>query len=211
MIATNFDPLEHGSVKSLAQPGGNITGVFLRQTELAEKQTERLAQANPGKVRMAILWDAISADQFGAAERRGKALGLNIQSQKLENPPYDFDAAFRTAASASPQMLLVLSSPNFAPYRVHIAELALRYRLPAMFIFKTYAQAGGLLSYGADYVAMHRQAATYAAKILAGAKPADLPVEQSDKFEMVVNIKTARALGITIPQSLLVRADEVIQ
>ena len=141
-------------MKSLGQPGGYITGVFLRQTELAEKQTELLAQANPGKVRMTILWDEISADQFGAAERRGKALGLNIQSHKLVNPPYDFDAAFRALASASPQMLLVLSSPNFTPYRVHIAELALRYRLPAMFIFKTYVQAGGFLSYGADYIAM---------------------------------------------------------
>jgi putative ABC transport system substrate-binding protein len=211
MIATNFDPLEHGYVKSLAQPGGNITGVFLRQTELAEKQTELLAQAIPGKVRLGILWDTISAAQFGAAERRGKALGLIIQSQKLENPPYDFDAAFRTLAASSPQMLLVLSSPNFTPYRVQIAELAIRYRLPAMFIFKTYAQAGGLLSYGTDYVAMHRQAATYVAKILAGAKPADLPVEQSDKYEMVVNIKTAKQLGITFPRSLLLRADEVIQ
>jgi putative ABC transport system substrate-binding protein len=126
-------------------------------------------------VRLAILWDAISVDQFGAAERRGKALGLKIQSLKLENPPYDFDAVFRTLAGTSPQMLLVLSSPNFTPSRVRIAELAIRYRLPAMFIFKTYVQAGGLLSYGVDYVAMHRQAARYVAKILMGAKPADLP------------------------------------
>src|ERR1700682_2654980 len=209
MIATNFDPLARGYVKSLAQPGRNITGVFLRQTELAEKQTELLAQAVPGKVRLGILWDAISVDQFGAAERRAKALGLKIQSLKLETPPYDFDAAFRTLAGT--QMLLVLSSPNFAPYRVHIAELAIQYRLPAMFIFKTYAQAGGLLSYGADYVAMHRLAASYVAKILKGATPADLPVEQTDRFALVVNLKTAKALGLTIPQSLLLRADEVIQ
>jgi putative tryptophan/tyrosine transport system substrate-binding protein len=211
MIATNFDPIQHGYVKSLAHPGGNVTGVFLRQTELAEKQTELLAQAVPHRVRLAVLWDAISVDQFGAAERRGKALGLRIQSQKLENPPYDFDAAFRTLAGTSPQMLLVLSSPNFAPFGVHIAELAIRYRLPAMFIFKTYAQAGGLLSYGADYVAMHRQAATYVAKILRGAQPTDLPVEQPDKFEFVINLKTAKALGLTIPPSVLARADEVIQ
>jgi putative tryptophan/tyrosine transport system substrate-binding protein len=211
MIATNFDPLAHGYVKSLAQPGRNITGVFLRQTELAEKQTELLTQAVPHKVRLAVLWDAISADQFSAAERRGKALGLKIQSLKLEKPPYDFDPAFRILAETSPQMLLVLSSPNFAPFGVHIAELAIRYRFPTMFIFKSYVQAGGLLSYGADYVAMHRQAATYVAKILRGAKPADLPVEQPDKFEMVVNLKTAKALGLTIPQSVLLRADEVIE
>ena len=211
MIATNFDPLAHGYIKSLAQPGSNITGVFLRQTELAEKQMDLLVQAVPGKGHVAILWDAISVDQFMAAERRGKALGLNIRSLKLDNPPYDFDAAFRAMATASSQMLLVLSSPNFAPYREHIAELAIRYRLPAMFIFKTYAEAGGFLSYGADYVAMHRQAATYVAKILKGAQPADLPVEQADKFEFVVNLRTARAIGLMVPQALVLRADEVIQ
>jgi len=211
MIATNFDPVEHGYVKTLARPGGNVTGVFLRQTELAEKQTELLMQAVPGGVRMAVLWDAVSEDQFRAAERRGNALGLRVQSLKLEAPPYDFVAAFRAMASASPQMLLVLSSPNFTPWRTQIAELAIRNRLPAMFIFKTYAQAGGLMSYGVDYVAMHRQAAGYVAKILKGFNPADLPVEQPSKFEMVVNLKSAKALGLTIPQSLLLRADEVIQ
>jgi len=210
MIATNFDPIEHGYVKSLAQPGGNVTGVFLRQTELAEKQTELLAQAVPGRARLAGLWDVVSADQFIAAERRAKALGFTIQSLKLENPPYDFDAAFRALAAGSPQMLLVLSSPNFAPFSVRISVLAVQYGLPAMFIFKSYVQAGGLLSYGVDYVAMHRQAATYVAKILHGAKPQSLPIEQPDKFEMVVNLKTAKALGITVPQSLLLRADEVI-
>jgi putative ABC transport system substrate-binding protein len=211
MIATNFDPIEHGYVRSLAQPGHNITGVFLRQTELAEKQTELLTQAVPGKVRLAILWDAISVDQFNAAERRAKILGLKIQALKLENPPYDFDAVFRTLAGTSSQILLVLSSPNFAPYRAHIAELALRYRLPAMFIFKTYVEAGGLLSYGVDYVSMHRQAAAYVAKILRGAKPPDLPVEQPNRFELVVNLKTAKALGLTIPPAVLARADETIQ
>jgi len=211
MIATNFDPIEHAYVKSLAQPGRNVTGVLLRQTELAEKQTELLSQVVPGATRMAILWDAVSADQFHAAERRGKAAGLKIESMKLENPPYDFDAAFRTLAAGSPQMLLVLSSPNFTSSRAHIAELAIRYRLPAMFIFKTYAQAGGLMSYGADFEAMHRLAAAYVAKVLQGAKPAELPIEQPNRFELVVNLNTAKALGIVIPQPLLLRADEVIQ
>ena len=211
MIATNFDPIKDGYVKSLARPGGNVTGVFLRQTELAEKQTELLTQAAPDKSRLAVLWDAVSAEQFSAAERRGKALGLQIHSLRLDHPPYDFDGAFRALGKGSPQLLLVLSSPNFAPFRVRIAELAISYRLPAMFIFKTYAQAGGLMSYGADYVQMHRQAAAYVAKILLGAKPADLPVEQPNKFELVINLKTANALGLAIPQSLLLRADEVIQ
>jgi len=211
MIATNFDPIEHAYVQSLAQPGRNVTGVLLRQTELAEKQTEFLSQVVPGAARMAILWDAVSADQFRAAEQRGKAAGLKIQSLRLENPPYDFDAAFRTLAAGSPQMLLVLSSPNFTSSRAHIAELAIRYRLPAMFIFKTYAQAGGLMSYGADFEAMHRLAAAYVAKVLQGAKPAELPIEQPNRFELVVNLNTAKALGIAIPQPLLLRADELIQ
>ena len=159
---------------------------------------------------LAVLWDAISLDQFGAAERRAKALGLAVQSLKLEAPPYDFDAGFRVLAQGAPQMLPVLSSPHFTPPRVQIAELAIRYRLPAMFIFKTYAEAGGLLSYGTDNVAMHRQAATYVAKILHGTKPAD-PVEQPNKYELIINLKTAKTLGIELPTEILLRADEAIE
>ena len=211
MIATNFDPFAGGYVKSLARPGSNITGVFLRQTELAEKQTELLLQAVPDRMRLGILWDSISADQFGSAEHRAKIFGLRVHSLKLENPPYDFRAAFRTLAEASPQMLLVLSSPHFTPLRSEIAELAISYRLPTMFIFKTYVDAGGLLSYGADLVAMHRQAATHVAKILKGTKVGDIPIEQPNRFELVVNLKTAKAIGIELPTSILLRADEVIE
>jgi putative ABC transport system substrate-binding protein len=211
MIATNFDPFARGYVKSLARPGSNITGVFLRQTELAEKQTELLLQAIPDRMRLGILWDSISADQFSSAEHRAKIFGLQVHSLKLENPPYDFRAAFRTLAEASPQMLLVLSSPHFTPLRSEIAELAISYRLPTMFIFKTYVEAGGLLSYGADLVAMHRQAATHVAKILKGTKVGDIPIEQPNRFELVVNLKTAKAIGIELPTSILLRADEVIE
>jgi putative tryptophan/tyrosine transport system substrate-binding protein len=211
MIATNFDPFAGGYVKSLARPGSNITGVFLRQTELAEKQTELLLQAVPDRMRLSILWDSISADQFSSAEHRAKMFGLQVHSLKLENPPYDFRAAFRTLAEASPQMLLVLSSPHFTPLRSEIAELAISYRLPTMFIFKTYVDAGGLLSYGADLVAMHRQAATHVAKILKGTKVGDIPIEQPNRFELVVNLKTAKAIGIELPTSILLRADEVIE
>jgi putative ABC transport system substrate-binding protein len=123
-------------------------------------------EAVPDKKRLGILWDLISTAQFSAAERRAKAFGLEVHSLKLENPPYDFDAAFRTLVAASPQMLLVLSSPHFTASRARIAELAISNKLPTMFIFKTYAEAGGLLSYGADYIAMHRQAATQVVKIL---------------------------------------------
>jgi putative tryptophan/tyrosine transport system substrate-binding protein len=211
MIATNFDPFAGGYVKSLARPGGNVTGLFLRQTELAEKQTELLLEAVPDKKRLGILWDLISTAQFNAAERRAKAFGLQVYSLKLENPPYDFDAAFRTLVEASSQMLLVLSSPYFTPSRARIAELAILNRLPTMFIFKTYAEAGGLLSYGADYIAMHRQAATQVVKILRGTKPADIPIEQPNRFEFVLNLKTAKAIGIELPTSILLRADEIIE
>ena len=149
--------------------------------------------------------------QFSAAEHRAKAFGLQVHSLKLENPPYDFPAAFRTLAQNMPQMLLVLSSPHFTPSRSQIAELAISYRLPTMFIFKTYVQAGGLLSYGADLVAIHRQAATHMAKILKGVKVGDIPIEQPNRFELVANLKTAKAIGIELPTSILLRADEVIE
>ena len=211
MLAFNYDPIARGYVKSLAQPGGNVTGVSLRQTELAEKQVELLTQAFPDKARIAMLWDAFSVDQLEAAERRAKSLGLQVSSLKLENPPYDFGAAFRTLADGRPHTVLVLSSAFFARSDRRIAELAIQHRLPTMFIFRGYVEVGGLMSYGAEIVSMYRQSATYVAKILKGAKPADLPVEQPTKFELVVNLKTVKAIGIELPTAILLRADEVIE
>jgi putative ABC transport system substrate-binding protein len=210
-VANNYDPIARGYVQSLAKPGGNVTGVFLRQTELAEKQVELLTQAFPDRTRLAVLWDAVSADQFAAAEHRAKLLGLDVYSRKLENPPYSFEAAIQSVVDAKSNMMLVLSSPFFGRQRDRIAELSIRQRLPAMFVFKGYAEVGGLMSYGADNVAMYRQAATYVAKILKGAKPAELPVEQPNKYEMVVNLKTAKAMGLELPTAILLRADEVIE
>jgi putative ABC transport system substrate-binding protein len=211
MWAINYDPIAHGYVKSLARPGGNITGIVSLQTELAAKQVELLTQALPGRTRLAVLYDEISADQFTSAERQAKSLHLDVQSLKLENPPYDFDTALRSLAAGSPQMLLVLSSQYFALSRAHIADLAIQQRLPTMFIFKSYAQAGGLISYGVDPPAIFRQLGFYVAKILTGAKPADLPVEQAEKFELVINLKTAKAIGIELSTSIQLRADEVIE
>jgi ABC-type uncharacterized transport system substrate-binding protein len=178
---------------------------------LAAKKVELLTQAFPERTRLAILWDVLTADEFSAAERAAQSLHLELRPLKLENPPYDFAAAFRTVAQGSAQMLLVLSSPFFAEYRRQITELAIQHRLPAMFLFKSYVQVGGLMSYGVDQAAMYRRTAAYVAKILKGAKPADLPVEQATKFEMVVNLKTAKALGVELPTSILLRADEVIE
>jgi len=211
MAAINFDPIAHGYVKSLAQPGGNVTGVVLRQTELAEKQVELLKEAFPERKRVAMLWDAVSADQFSAAERRAKALGLEVVSVKLEAQPYDVPAAFRRIMDGRAQMLLLLSSPFFGPQAESIVDQATRSRLPAMYIFRRYAELGGLMSYGADNIDMLRRAADYVAKVLRGAKPADLPVEQASTFEFAVNLKTARAIGVELPTSILLRANQVIE
>jgi putative ABC transport system substrate-binding protein len=210
-VANNFDPITLGYVKSLAQPGGNITGVFLRQPELAEKQVELLAEACPDRKRLAILWDRVSADQFASAEARARLLGLQVQSLKMEVVPYDLDGAFRRVAEAGSQMLLALTSPFFAQQSGHLVGLTVRHRLPSMFIFKPYTSTGGLMSYGADNVALYGQSAAFVAKILRGARPADLPIELPTKFEFAVNLKTAKAIGIELPTSILLRANEVIE
>jgi len=205
MLAISFDPIALGYVKSLAKPGGRITGIVSLQTELAKKQVELLTQAFPNKRLLSVFYDQISTQQFDAAELQARTLHLEIQSQKLDNPPYDFDAAFRKLAESAPQMLLVLSSPFFTPQRSHIAELAMQQRLPTMFIFKEYAQAGGLMSYGTDTQAIFRPLGFYVSKVLRGSKPSDLPVEQAAKFEFVVNLKTAKAIGVDLPTSILLR------
>jgi putative ABC transport system substrate-binding protein len=209
--AVNYDPIARGYVTSLARPGGNITGVFFQQLELAGKQVELLAQAFPDRPRMAVFFDGLSADQFSAAERTATSLNLQIQALRLENPPYDFDGAFQNAKAGTAQVVLVLSSPFFIPHTARIGQLAIEHRLPTMFIAKNYVRAGGLMSYGVDFVLMYRRAADYVAKILKGTKPADLPVEQATKFELVVNLKTAKAIGIELPTAILLRADEVIE
>jgi ABC-type uncharacterized transport system substrate-binding protein len=210
-VAVNFDPLARGYVASIARPGGNITGVVFQQLELAQKQVELLAQAFPERNRLAVLFDAQSIDQFNAAEQAAKLLTLQIQSLKLENPPYDLSAAFRQAQMGAAQIVLVLSSPSFIPHMPKIIDIATAKRLPTMFINKDWVLAGGLMSYGADFTTMWRRGADYATKVLKGAKPADLPVEQATKFLLTVNLKTARAIGIELPTSILLRADEVIE
>jgi ABC-type uncharacterized transport system substrate-binding protein len=211
MMANNFDPFARGYVKSLANPGGNITGIYHRQPELAEKQLELLVEAFPERKHVAALWDIQSAEQASRAEAAAQSMGLVLRSLKLENPPYDFDEAFQTLAQDGAQMLQVLSSPLFTQHSAKIAALAVRYRLPTMFIFKHYVHAGGLMSYGADTGPSWRRAASYVAKILRGARPIDLPIEQSANYEFALNLKTAKAIGVTLPTSILLRADEVIE
>jgi putative tryptophan/tyrosine transport system substrate-binding protein len=211
MIAVNFDPIARGYIASLARPGGNITGVTYRQAELASKQLELMTQAFPDRTRLSILWDAQSADQFGKTEGAAQSMPLQLHSMKLASLPYNFQEAFRSVAQERAQVLLVLSSPFFAPQRSRIANLAIEYHLPAMFIFKSYVQAGGLMSYGVDYLRSYRRTADYVAKILRGATPAELPVEEIERFKLVINLTTAKAIGVEFPTSILLRADEVIE
>src|SRR5262249_48953946 len=146
-----------------------------------------------------------------AAEPVARARQLMLQPLKLEKPPYDIAAAFRMLAQSGVQMVLVLSSPFFSEHRPEIAEAARAQRLPTMFIFRSYVDDGGLMSYGVDQIPMYRLIAVYIAKIFHGARAADLPVEQASKFELVVNLKTARAIGVELPTAILLRADEVIE
>ena len=211
MLAVNYDPIERGYVVNLAQPGGNITGVVVRPIELARKQIDLLRQTFPDRDRLAMLYDAQTADQFAAASQAAKSLNLQVQALKLEIPSYDFAGAFQAAAAGGAQLMMVLSSPSFTKHREQLAELAVKHRLPTMFTFKHYVDGGGLMSYGVELPPMWRRTADYVARILKGAKPAELPIEQPTKFELVVNLKTAKALGITIPKGILLAADEVIE
>ena len=211
MIAINFDPIARGYVTEFSRPGGDITGVVFQQLELAQKQVELLTQAFPDRNRLAVLFDDQSADQYVAAGRAAKSLKIQVQPVKLENPPYNFEVAFRSVPEGSGQMVLVLSSPYFIGQRSRIAALAIAQRLPTMFIFKDYVEVGGLMSYGVDSRPMYRRVADDIAKILKGAKPADIPIEQPDKFDLVVNRRTAKAIGVELPAAILLRADEVIE
>jgi putative ABC transport system substrate-binding protein len=211
MLAVNFDPIERGYVASLAQPGGNITGVVVRPIELARKQIDVLKQTFPDRARLAMLYDVQTADQFAAADQTARSLNLQVQPLKLEIPSYDFVGAFQAAADGKAQLMMVLSSTGFASRGQQLAELAIKHGLPTMFTFRHYVDVGGLMSYGVEFPSMWRRTADYFARILKGAKPTELPIEQAAKFEFVVNLKTAKALGITIPNGILLAADEVIE
>jgi putative ABC transport system substrate-binding protein len=211
LIAINYDPVERDYAKSLAHPGGNLTGVFFRSIEIAGKQVELLKQMVPQASRLTVLWGPEVQDEFAAAADGARAQGLAIRSLQLGAPPYDFDAMFGAAADEASPLVLVLSTPAFASHHKEVAAAALRHRIAAMFRYRSYVEAGGLMSYGVDNLAMRRLAARYVAKILGGIPPADLPIQRADKFELVINAKTAEMLGLTVPPLLRARADEVIE
>jgi putative ABC transport system substrate-binding protein len=212
MIAIDYDPLARGYVPSLARPSGNITGLFFQQIELTTKRLQLMQEALPEMKAVTVLWDQISADQWRAAESAAAPLGMRVSGIEMRAQPYDYDGALAQAGQDQRGGLMVLASPVFGiPDRRRLPDFALRRRRPSMFVTRDYAAAGGLMSYGPSFAAMGRRAAEYVDRIAKGAKPADLPIEQPTKFEFVVNLKTAKMLGITIPQSILLRADELIE
>jgi len=210
------DPVASGLVTSLARPGGNVTGLSNLAPELVGKWLERLTQAVPGVSRVAALWqpgilgERTEKDMLTRAEVAVRALGVRLQFVEARGPE-DFERAFSDISRARADALTVLPSSMFNSERRRLVDLAAKHRLPAVYQWRHFVDAGGLMSYGPNRPDWYRRAATYEDKILKGAKPADLPVEQPTKFELVINLKTAKALGLTIPQSLLLRADEVIQ
>jgi ABC-type uncharacterized transport system substrate-binding protein len=213
VMATGADPVAVGLVANLRQPGGNVTGMTTINSELAAKRLELIRIVVPRASRIAILWDTTgSAFRFALdnTEAEAKRAGFTIQSVPVRGPA-EIEAAFATVVRGRAGALSIAPSPMFFSHRKRLAELALKYRLPTIVGLREYAEAGGLVSYGADNSDMFRGAATYVDRILKGAKPADLPMEQPTKFELVLNLKTAKALGLTIPPSLLARADQVIE
>ncbi|HEV2054048.1 MAG TPA: ABC transporter substrate-binding protein [Methylomirabilota bacterium] len=216
VFAAADDPVGSGLVTSLARPGGNVTGLSFFGPELVGKVLELLTQAVPGVTRVAVLWQPGAAgertekDMLKEADVAARALGVRLQVVEARGPA-DLDRAFSDMTRARAGALTVLTSVMFVNERRRLVDLAAKNRLPAVYAQREFVDAGGLMSYGPDVADLFRRAATYVDKILKGAKPADLPVEQPTKFELVINLKTAKGLGLTIPQSLLGRADQVIQ
>jgi putative tryptophan/tyrosine transport system substrate-binding protein len=213
VMATGTDPVELGLIASLRQPGGNITGMTSIQSELAGKRLELVRIVVPSATRVAVLWDEGNRGSRLAlheTEVAARSAGLAIQSIPVRGPTV-FDAAFATAVREGVGALSIVPSPMLFTHRQRLAEFAIRHRLPTIVGSREYVEAGGMGSVGTDYPDLFRRAATFVDKLLKGAKPADLPVEQPTKFELVINLKTAKALGLTIPSSLLLRADQIIE
>jgi putative tryptophan/tyrosine transport system substrate-binding protein len=211
MAGVNYDPIALGYAASLARPGGNVTGVFFQHLELTAKRLELFKEMLPAAERLAVLADSLTTDQLSEVEAARTSIRFTLHPIELRSPPYDFGKAFGAVSRWRAEALFVLESTFIFRERLQIARLALKNHLPTSFAFREYVEAGGLMAYGPNFADMSGLAALYVDKILRGAKPADLPIEQATKFELIINGKTAKALGIVIPQSILLRADEVIQ
>jgi ABC-type uncharacterized transport system substrate-binding protein len=212
VMSPSGDPVGEGLVASLAQPGGNVTGTSTMVSDRSGKHLEIIREIVPGASRMAVLWaPPVNEPGFRAVEAAARELGVEILELQVAQAG-DFDHAFETASRDRAEAMIVLGgNPLFFGLRAQIADLALHHRLPAIYDLPSYAHSGGLVAYGPSDTEYYRRAAVYVDKILKGAKPADLPVEQPTTFELVINLKTAQALGLTIPPTLLFQATEVIR
>jgi len=207
------DPVGSGLVASLARPGGNATGLSSIISELGGKQLELLKAAVPQASRVTVLYNPVNLvgrSTLNGAREAARALAVELQVLEVRQPN-ELASAFLALTAWRAGALLALSDPVFGNELTHLSKLAAEHRLPAAYARREFAEAGGLMAYGPSYTDIYRRAATYVDKILKGAKPADLPVERPTRFELVINLKTAKALGLTIPQSVLGRADEIIQ
>jgi putative ABC transport system substrate-binding protein len=213
VVATVGDPVAIGLVMSLARPGGNITGLTNLSGEMAGKRLELLKEIVPKLSRVAVLWNPLhptSKLSWKEVQLPARQLGVQLHSLEVRSSN-DFDKAFDAATKARAGALAITPGPVFVTNLKRIADLAAKSRLPSIFHVMEFADSGGLLAYGPDRSDLFRRAATYVDKILKGARPGDLPIEQPTKFELVINLKTAKALGVAIPRSVLIRADRVIE
>jgi putative ABC transport system substrate-binding protein len=210
VMASSDDPVSAGLVQSLARPGGNFTGMSSQGTETTGKRLELLKELVPGAAPVAVLWHGDHIVHWQAAQAAARTRGWKLLSIEIRDAG-EINAAFKAASDGRASALLVHAPTLLQSHRQRVAELALKHRLPTIFHQRVYVAAGGLMSYGADVSEIWHHAAVFVDKILKGAKPADLPVEQPTKVELLINLKTAKALGLTNPQALLLRADEVIQ
>jgi len=208
------DPVASGIIDSLARPGGNATGLSILGPELGGKRLELLKEAVPGTTRVAFLWNSgpqgVASDAVKATETAAHALALQVKSLEVRDSK-DFEKAFAAALRERVQSVLTNPGPVINTHRTRIVEFATENRLPAMYATPEFVEAGGLMSYALNYTDLFRRAATYVDRILKGAKPADLPVEQPTKFELVINLKAAKQIGLTIPPNVLARADKVLK
>lgn len=213
VVRFSRDPVAEGLVKSLGKPGGNITGVTSIAQELTAKRIELLKELVPGLTRIGVMWNPESRrtrKYFATAEAVSRKLSVEIRSMPIRGAE-DFASAFRTAVNDGLQGFITFRNPIIVRHRTNIAALATQNRLPGVYDEREFVKAGGLISYGTSLSDLYRHAAIYVDKIIRGAKPADLPVEQPTKFDLVVNLRTAKALGITVPLSILLRADEIVE
>ena len=211
MAAIDYDPFALGYVTSLARPTGNVTGIVLEQIELAAKRLQLVRDAFPAINKATVFWDRPSADQWHAMRDNAAKSGFDLAGIELRDYPYDYARALAQAPMQNRGFLFAPTSPLFARDRERIVQFSLLNRLPSMFVFREYADQGRLMSYGPNRTVMSRRVADYVHRIARGAKPSELPIERPTIFELIINLRTAKALGLEFSQAMLLRADEVIE